>query len=185
LGARGVTDEEMLELSDEQFDAHWDKIMDATSTVYSLRPGHVLTQADFDAIQTHDQHYRDGEETATAAFHRGYKQGLREGGSADIEQMREKLDAQFVQHSVDKAMRRFAEKRGDKWKELCEALVGQFDHQGCTCTFPDEQCCAFSAASAAIAKTNPPASATPAPAPLTRQGDRQDARIEPGDGAGR
>lgn len=36
------------------------------------------------------------------------------------------------------------------WKDLAEGLVGQFDHAGCTCTFPDDQCCPFAKASTAF-----------------------------------
>jgi hypothetical protein len=31
----------------------------------------------------------------------------------------------------------------DKWRDLAEGLHGQFDWQGCTCTFPSNDCCSF------------------------------------------
>ena len=31
-------------------------------------------------------------------------------------------------------------------EELVAGLSGQFDHQGCTCTFPSDDCCAFAKA---------------------------------------
>lgn len=32
-----------------------------------------------------------------------------------------------------------------------EALTSQFDHAGCMCTFPDDDCCAFAKADALVA----------------------------------
>lgn len=128
-----MKDEEILALPDDEFEKHWDDQFDAISTVYGLRPGHVLTQEDFDAIQKFDADYRENEETATAAFHRGYMQGLREGGSADIEEMREKLDKQFCEHGVDKAMRRLAERRCEELIEAAQAL-GAMPEGYCFCS---------------------------------------------------
>jgi hypothetical protein len=34
-----------------------------------------------------------------------------------------------------------------------EALHGQFDDTGCTCTFPDDNCCAFARTSKALSST--------------------------------
>jgi len=42
------------------------------------------------------------------------------------------------------------------WRALCLGVVGQFDHQGCTCTFPSDDCCSWAAAKSAL-------SAPPAP----------------------
>ena len=106
-----MKDEEIIELSDDEFEAHWDDKFAAISRVYSLRPGHTLTQDDFDAIQKFDADFRENEQTATDAFHAGYMQGLREGGSADIEKMQQRLSVRLVEHSVDKALRGFAETR--------------------------------------------------------------------------
>lgn len=117
-----MTDEELVTCSQEEFDAHWDKIMDATSTVYSLRPGHTLTQADYDAIQEHDRYYRENDEAATTAFHRGYMQGLREGGSAEIEELHKRIDKQFVEKGTQMAMRMLAEQRAAKLLAALQAL---------------------------------------------------------------
>lgn len=54
---------------------------------------------------------RRDQQRAIDAFHDGYMQGLREGGSANIEEMRRKLDEQFCRHGVDRAMRKIAEDR--------------------------------------------------------------------------
>lgn len=40
--------------------------------------------------------------------------------------------------------------QGPDWKSLCEGVLGQFDHAGCTCTFPDDDCCSYRRATAAI-----------------------------------
>ena len=105
----------------------FEREMAAVSTVYGLRPGHTLTQEDFDAIQLYDKTQRRDEQRAIDCFHDGYMQGLREGGSADIEEMRRKLDEQFCQHGVDKVMRRLAEDRCDK---LTSALKNLLDLPG-------------------------------------------------------
>lgn len=92
-------------------DATFEALMGSISTVYGLRPGHVLTQEDFDAIQHFDRHFRDEDNNAVEAFHRGYTQGLREGGSADIEAMSEKLSEETTLLAVQKGMRTVAEDR--------------------------------------------------------------------------
>lgn len=109
-----MKDEDTIDLSDEDFDAHWDDKFATISAVYSLRPGHVLTQDDFDAIQKFDADYRENEQSVLAAFHCGYTQGLREGGSADIEKMQARLDRRSIELGVEKAMRGIAETRRDE-----------------------------------------------------------------------
>jgi len=113
-----MTNEELLALPDDEYEAHWDDKFAAISCVYSLRPGHTLTQEDFDAIQKFDADFREGEQTAVDAFHAGYKQGLRDGGSADIEKMQAKLDVRFCEHAVDRTMRKLAEERCAKLAEV-------------------------------------------------------------------
>lgn len=105
--------------SEEEFERE----MAAISTVYGLRPGRTLTQEDFDAIQLYDKVQRRDEQRATDAFHDGYMQGLREGGSADIEEMRRKLDDQFCRHGVDMMMRKLAEDRCDKLQTALKNLL--------------------------------------------------------------
>lgn len=109
--------------SDEAFE----KLMGSISRVYGLRPGHVLTQEDYDAIQHYDKHNRDDEENAIDAFNRGYQQGLLQGGSADIVKMQARLDENFTKHGVEKAMRMWAERRVD---DLQSALKNLLDLPG-------------------------------------------------------
>lgn len=116
-----MKDKDTVNLSDDAFKAHWDEKFNAIGRVYSLRVGQTLTQEDFDAIQKFDADFRENEQSVTDAFHAGYTQGLRDGGSADIAQMRAKLDEQFIQFGVEKAMRKFAEREAS---ELMEALQG-------------------------------------------------------------
>lgn len=97
--------------------------MAAISTVYGFRPGRVLTQEDWDALQLYEKVNRRDEGRATDAFHDGYMQGLREGGSADIEEMRKRMDDQFCRHGVDKAMRKLAEDRCDTLRRLLSEAV--------------------------------------------------------------
>lgn len=106
-----LSSEEIVELEDDEFEAHWDDRFANISRVYSLRPGHVLTQEDFDAIQAYDEQNRKDEETATSALHAGYMQGLREGGSTDIEKMEQRNSRLLVEKSVEYMMRRVAENR--------------------------------------------------------------------------
>lgn len=83
----------------------FEKEMDAVSTVYSLRPGHVLTQADFDAIQLFDAVSRRDQDRSIDAFSRGYEQGLREGGSADIAAMSKRLDSVRADATVERCLK--------------------------------------------------------------------------------
>ena len=38
---------------------------------------------------------------------------------------------------------------GYTWRDLALSLMRQFDHQGCTCTFNSDDCCAFAVVSRA------------------------------------
>lgn len=87
-----LSSEEIVELEDDEFEAHWDDRFANISRVYSLRPGHVLTQEDFDAIQAYDEQNR-------------------EGGSTDIEKMEQRNSRLLVEKSVEYMMRRVAENR--------------------------------------------------------------------------
>lgn len=69
----------------------FEAIMDAISRVYSLREGHTLTLQDYEAIQTFDQASREDQERAADAFHRGYEQGLREGGTAEVADLKKQI----------------------------------------------------------------------------------------------
>jgi len=109
--------------SEEAFEA----LMGSISTVYGLRPGHVLTQADFDAIQHYDNHHRCEDNRAVEAFHRGYTLGLREGGSSDIEQMKAQLDEKMVRLAAEKAMRGFAESRLDETEQHVRDFIRALD----------------------------------------------------------
>lgn len=105
----------------------FEREMEATSTVYSLRPGHTLTQADYDAIQLYDQVSRRDQQQNTDAFNSGYQAGLRDGGSADIAEMDCRLSRMLVDKGVEQMMRLLAEQRGDA---ILEALVGVMDILG-------------------------------------------------------
>ena len=117
----------MLKLSDEAFNAVMDRREDAIATVYSLRPGHTLTQADCEAIQLWEEVNREEDNRATDVFHRGYTQGLRECGSADIEKMKERLDDRGNLLAVEKAMRRFAEDRLDETERHVRDFIRALD----------------------------------------------------------
>jgi len=104
-------------------DDAFNDLMGSISRVYSLRVGHTLTQDDFDAIQHFDKHFRTQDDNATDAFHLGYTQGLREGGSADIEQMQARLVGKQGELAVEKAMRHFAEKRQEQLHEALQRIT--------------------------------------------------------------
>lgn len=110
-----------------QMDAEFEREMEATSTVYGLRPGHTLTQSDYEAIQLYDKVSRRDQENNTVAFNTGYKSGLRDGGSADIVKLHEQISDLIVKKGVEAMMRTLAEQRCD---EMHAALVGVMDILG-------------------------------------------------------
>lgn len=79
---------DLLDRTDEE----WEAIQDATMTVYSLRAGHTLTQADVDAISLYDKDTRHNEEGAIEAYHRGVADGRQEAAGTDMAAVLAKLD---------------------------------------------------------------------------------------------
>lgn len=108
-------------------EAEFDREMNATSTVYGLRPGHTLTQADYEAIQLYDKVSRRDQERAMDVHHKAYTAGLRDGGSADIAEMDRRLSEMIVEKGVEKMMRVLSDQRAD---EILAALVGVMDILG-------------------------------------------------------
>lgn len=108
-------------------EAEFEREMAATSTVYGLRPGHTLTQADYEAIQLYDRVSRRDQQQNIDAFNSGYQAGLRDGGSADIAEMDSRLSRMLVNIGVEKMMRRLADQRADA---ILAALVGVMDILG-------------------------------------------------------
>lgn len=113
--------------TDALIEAEFEREMAATGTVYGLRPGHTLTQADYDAIQLYDKVCRRDESRAIDVHHKAYTAGLRDGGSADIVKMDEQISDLIVKKGVEQMMRTLAERRGD---EILSALVGVMDILG-------------------------------------------------------
>ena len=126
-----MKDEDTVDLSQDDFDAHWDAKFDAIARVYSLRPGQVLTQEDFDAIQKFDADYRENEETALQAFNSGYRRGLTDGGSADIAKLSEKLNAKAGELSLAKTLSKFRFQWGFReGAAACREMIARFVEQG-------------------------------------------------------
>jgi len=95
--------------------SQFDKEMDAMSTVYALRPGHVLTQADYEAIQLFDKVCRDQQELANQAFHRGYKDAIRHYKGVEFSSLVDQIDSMKNDIAAARLMRRLAE---EKLKEM-------------------------------------------------------------------
>ena len=82
--------------------------MDAISRVYSLRAGHTLTLQDYEAIQTFDRASREDQERAVDAFHRGYKQGLTEGGTAEVADLKKQISRLSTNLAAERALKTIA-----------------------------------------------------------------------------
>lgn len=138
-------------------DAKFEAEMDAVSTVYSFRPGHVLTQADFDAIQLFDAVSRRDQERAIDAFNKGYEQGLREGGSADIAAMANRVDVLRMEATVERCLKVSYAADAENLRKLiadldCSDILGVAE--SCASGLPrwDHVSAKINAARAAIAK---------------------------------
>ena len=121
----------MPDLDDLQTDAEFEAEMDAVSTVYSLHPPMVLTDAQYQAIQAFDASSRRDQERATEAFHRGYQDGLVRGAGSDVAALTNKADDARMALTVEKALRKMdwqmACRRG---AAACREMMARFVERG-------------------------------------------------------
>lgn len=113
--------------SEEAFAA----LMDDMQVLYGLRAGQTVTQADVDALNRLDKHWRDNEENATEAFHEGRQQGLLEAGGAEVVALKNKLDELWAETATDKVMRKVERRWGfQEGAEACREMMARFVEQG-------------------------------------------------------
>lgn len=113
--------------TEEEFDA----LMDAISTVYGLRAGHTLTQDDVDAISLYDANSRANEEGLTDTFHRGYQDGLRHAGGADVQTLSNRLDEKVSELGAERALRAHERRWGFReGAQHMREMLARFVEQG-------------------------------------------------------
>ena len=100
----------LLEMSDDDFEAAMSADEDATATVIGLRPGHVLTQADYEAIQHFIEYSEAEQEHALQSFTKGYRAGLARAAGTDKARLIEERDAARAETRVYKAMQEVRER---------------------------------------------------------------------------
>lgn len=88
-------------MSEPDFDAY----IEALSKTYGWKAGHVLSDDDIAALALIDKHNRDQEEGLTDTYHRGYQDGLRNGGGADVQALSNKIDDLQVQLAAERGLR--------------------------------------------------------------------------------
>jgi hypothetical protein len=108
-------------------DADFNRLMDATQTLIQLKPGDVLTQEMIDDLNLVDADHRESFERATDAFHKGYEAGLERGAGADTAKMIEERDEARGQASVIRAVSSAAE----RWAfingaQVCREMMARF-----------------------------------------------------------
>jgi len=94
----------------DDFDADFNRLMDATQTLIQLKVGDVLTQEMIDDLNLVDSDHRESFERATDAFHRGYEAGLARGASADTAKLIEERDEARMRTQILEAI---AKARGE------------------------------------------------------------------------
>ena len=86
------------------FDAEFNRLMDATQTLIQLKPGDVLTQEMIDDLHLVDADHREQFERATDAFHKGYQAGLERGAGADTAKLIEERDEARSSAAIARAL---------------------------------------------------------------------------------
>lgn len=95
----------------------FERLMDDLQVIYSAKAGQTLTQDDVDALNRLDTHWRDEEEKATDAYHRGWKDALASAGQADFARMDEKVSEATVNASVERAMASMARTQANHFEK--------------------------------------------------------------------
>lgn len=113
--------------SEEAFDA----IMDDMQVLYRMRAGDVVSQADIDALNRLDTHWREDGERIVDAYSRGWGDGITHAAGADRLEIQNKLDAKTSELSVAKALSKFDVDRAfRRGAQQCREMMACFVEQG-------------------------------------------------------
>lgn len=85
----------------------FDRFMEATQTVITLKPGITLTPEQVTEIQYAFECERQHEDDAVDAFHKGYLHGLRTAAGAEMAALIEKIDGLRMALATEKALSKF------------------------------------------------------------------------------
>lgn len=110
----------------DDLEAKFHQLMDDLQVIYSAKAGQVLTQADVDALNRVDQHYRDNEEAATDAFTKGREDGIAHAGGTTFAKQAVKLDTLRCELAVAKGLRKFADNDREKLQAILSAFVAHY-----------------------------------------------------------
>lgn len=110
--------DEMIERSEEE----WQDFEEGTMLLYSLKPGHVLTEADIKSLTFADDCRRNDDESATDAYHKGREEGLRERGGDELFDLTMRHEKAVADKAVERAMKVFAEARATTAEALAKTL---------------------------------------------------------------
>lgn len=120
----------MVEAAALQTDAEFEAEMDAVSTVYSLRPGAVLTERQYEAIQAFDAAMRRDQERAVDAYHRGYQDGLMHGGGTDVASLSNKVSELRLSLTTERALKKMDQHWIDRLAKLVVRLSDSLTDEG-------------------------------------------------------
>ncbi len=123
--------DESLNLTDEDFEEAMDAEMEATSRVYGIRVGDVITQETFDAIQLFDKMARDDDEGRLTVFHQGYHAGMRRSAGVETAKLIEERDAArsslSLANAINSGISHMSFIRG---AQACREMMARFVEQG-------------------------------------------------------
>lgn len=97
--------ENRMAMTDDDFD----QLMDDSQVIYGMQAGDIVSQADVDALNRLDTHWRKNADDAVAAYAEGIKTGWQMAGGAEVAELLEKLDQSEIELTTQRAMRRFDE----------------------------------------------------------------------------
>jgi hypothetical protein len=96
------------------FDPEFERFMDATQTVITLKAGQVLTQEQVAEIQFVSEYERRDHEHSIDVFHKGFEAGRLSAADEETVALLEKIDALKTKLAVAEGLLRFYAKKKEK-----------------------------------------------------------------------
>lgn len=118
-------------MTEKESDEAFERLMEDMQVLYGMKAGQTVTQADIDALNRLDKHWRDNDEDAIDAFNSGRQQGLLEAGGADLVALQNKLDEASIELATKRAISKFDAERGfRRGAQACREMLARFVEQG-------------------------------------------------------
>jgi len=112
-------------------ESDFERLMDDLQVIYRMKAGDTVSQDDVDALNRLDSYWRENEESAVDAHHKGWQAGLLHGGGADVQELQNKLDTSWGELATERAMRKMERQWGVReGARACREMMARFVEQG-------------------------------------------------------